>query len=185
MTRRDTRVPPYRGRARGAIFLRGECFLNQTSNYQLSQWDPEDRILRTDFNSDNAKVDAALKANANAISSEASTRSSAVSSLTTKLNKKGNVKVEIMTYEGTGEYGASHPSSLTFSGRPLLVLFAGNALSSGYLFRGSNFLFGVSDFTCSGSWSGNTYSWWNTSSAYQLNQEGYTYTVVAFYNCDE
>ena len=34
--------------------------MNQTSNYQLSQWDPEDRILRTDFNSDNAKIDAAL-----------------------------------------------------------------------------------------------------------------------------
>ena len=35
--------------------------MNQTNNYQLSQWDPEDRILRTDFNSDNAKIDAALE----------------------------------------------------------------------------------------------------------------------------
>ena len=41
------------------------CLLRQTANYQLSQWDAEDRILREDFNSDNEKIDetmAALKA---------------------------------------------------------------------------------------------------------------------------
>ena len=39
--------------------------MRQTANYQLSQWDAEDRILREDFNSDNKKIDetmAALKA---------------------------------------------------------------------------------------------------------------------------
>ena len=39
----------------------------QTTNYQLNQWDPEDRILRTDFNSDNQKIDAALKSQADAL----------------------------------------------------------------------------------------------------------------------
>ncbi|SFO96743.1 Microcystin-dependent protein [Oscillibacter sp. PC13] len=34
--------------------------MQQTTNYQLNQWDPADRILRTDFNSDNEKIDAAL-----------------------------------------------------------------------------------------------------------------------------
>ena len=33
---------------------------NQTTNYQLNQWKPTDQILRTDFNADNAKLDAAL-----------------------------------------------------------------------------------------------------------------------------
>ena len=39
--------------------------MRQTANYQLSQWDPEDRILREDFNGDNQRIDetmAALKA---------------------------------------------------------------------------------------------------------------------------
>ena len=39
--------------------------MRQTANYQLSQWDAEDRILREDFNRDNQKIDetmAALKA---------------------------------------------------------------------------------------------------------------------------
>lgn len=32
----------------------------QTTNYQLNQWESTDRILRTDFNRDNAALDAAL-----------------------------------------------------------------------------------------------------------------------------
>lgn len=35
--------------------------MKQTENYQLNQWDGADRILRTDFNADNAKVDSALQ----------------------------------------------------------------------------------------------------------------------------
>ena len=35
---------------------------NQTTNYQLNQWEPADQVLRTDFNADNAKLDAALLA---------------------------------------------------------------------------------------------------------------------------
>ena len=34
----------------------------QTTNYQLNQWEADDRILRTDFNADNSKIDTALKA---------------------------------------------------------------------------------------------------------------------------
>ena len=32
----------------------------QTSRYGLSQWQPEDKVLREEFNGDNGKVDAAL-----------------------------------------------------------------------------------------------------------------------------
>ena len=35
---------------------------NKTTNYQLNQWEPEDDFLRTDFNEDNAKIEAALTA---------------------------------------------------------------------------------------------------------------------------
>ena len=33
---------------------------NHTTNYQLCQWEATDKVLRTDFNEDNAKIDAAL-----------------------------------------------------------------------------------------------------------------------------
>ena len=36
--------------------------MNHTPNYSLSQWEAEDKVLRTDFNADNAKIDAAIKA---------------------------------------------------------------------------------------------------------------------------
>ena len=36
--------------------------MRQTANYQLSQWDAEDRILREDFNRDNEKIDEAVAA---------------------------------------------------------------------------------------------------------------------------
>lgn len=35
---------------------------NQTSNYGLNQWEATDQVLRTDFNEDNAKLEAALAA---------------------------------------------------------------------------------------------------------------------------
>ena len=71
---------------------------NHTENYQLSQWERSDRILMEDFNADNAKIDAALKAGADArttlagqvakkaeksaLDAEVSARKSAVTSLT-------------------------------------------------------------------------------------------------------
>ena len=35
---------------------------NYTQHYQLSQWQPQDRVLRTEFNQDNAKLDGAIAA---------------------------------------------------------------------------------------------------------------------------
>lgn len=51
--------------------------LQQTSNYQLSQWDAEDRILREDFNGDNSKLDEALKSQAEALAAETAARKAA------------------------------------------------------------------------------------------------------------
>ena len=50
---------------------------NHTTNYDLNQWEGTDKVLRTEFNADNAKIDAALKANADAIAAEAAAREAA------------------------------------------------------------------------------------------------------------
>lgn len=34
---------------------------NHTQHYGLSQWEDTDQVLRTDFNEDNTRLDAALK----------------------------------------------------------------------------------------------------------------------------
>ena len=36
--------------------------MNRTNNYNLCQWEADDKIQRVDFNEDNAKIDAALGA---------------------------------------------------------------------------------------------------------------------------
>ena len=36
--------------------------MNRTTNYNLCQFEETDRVRRTDFNEDNAKIDAAVKA---------------------------------------------------------------------------------------------------------------------------
>ena len=41
--------------------------MQHTQNYQLSRWEKDDRIMMEDFNADNEKIDAALKANADAV----------------------------------------------------------------------------------------------------------------------
>ena len=42
--------------------------MTKTKNYNLNQWEPADPIRRTDFNADNAAIDAALAGNAKALS---------------------------------------------------------------------------------------------------------------------
>ena len=42
--------------------------MQHTTSHELSQWAETDRILREDFNSDNAKIEAALADHAAALS---------------------------------------------------------------------------------------------------------------------
>ena len=48
---------------------------NHTPNYNLCQWEAEDKVLRTEFNADNAKIDAAIKAVDRRVEGKASTTS--------------------------------------------------------------------------------------------------------------
>ena len=41
--------------------------MEKTTHYQLNQWAPDDRIMRTDFNGDNAAIDEALHENVQAL----------------------------------------------------------------------------------------------------------------------
>jgi hypothetical protein len=87
--------------------------LNKTSNYQLCQWDGDDRILRTDFNEDNAKIDAALKSQANSIAGINSTLSgkantSTVTSLTNKLNTEIQERKDAVTAEAAARAQADN-----------------------------------------------------------------------------
>ena len=160
---------------------------NHTTNYNLNQWEATDKVLRTDFNEDNAKIDAALKDH----DDEIAELEAANTALESALALKGNCQIELKTYTGTGEYGASHPNHLTFSDMPAVLLIFGqrsicmvrggdiggvvSATSSiGHVLSGAGF-----------SWSGGTVSYYSNDPYFQLNVSGQVYCAVAFFAQDE
>ena len=61
---------------------------NYTTNYQLNQWEPADAVQRVEFNQDNAKVDAALKALSDQVVQKAN--QSALNTLISSVNQKAD-----------------------------------------------------------------------------------------------
>jgi len=61
---------------------------NQTSSYGLSQWEATDAVQRLEFNSDNAKVDAALKSLSDQVVQKAS--QSALNTVISAVNQKAD-----------------------------------------------------------------------------------------------
>ena len=129
---------------------------NQTTNYQLNQWEPTDAVQRVEFNQDNAKMDAALKslsdqvvqkANQSALNTlisavnqkaDASTVSSLSSLLNSEISQRQEADSSLQTaltlkgncqiYYGTYIGDGKSSRTLTFERRPLLVLIQGGNL---------------------------------------------------------
>ena len=112
--------------------------MNHTTNYQLSQWESTDRILMSDFNSDNAKLDAALGT----------------------LAQTRNCRVETVSYSGDGQSSRT----FTFSGKPVMITAMGY-FNWACAVRGSSVAGSVylSDVASSGSTSKLTASWGSNS----------------------
>ena len=90
---------------------------NQTSNYGLNQWEATDQVLRTDFNQDNAKLDAALKA----LADKETELEGTLAGQAADIAKLGNCSIERFTYVGTGNGNAT----IRFSRAPLLFIVMG------------------------------------------------------------
>ena len=98
---------------------------NYTEHYDLCQWEATDQVQRTDFNADNAKIDAALDALAGQVAEKAygddlAALSETVAEVSAGL---GNCDMELLTYTGGG--GGS-PKMITFSQVPDMYLVAGD-----------------------------------------------------------
>lgn len=160
----------------------------QTSNYGLNQWQASDKVLRTEFNQDNQKVDTALKGLDSKIDSSVSQLGDSVDSDLALLENRLSLlegKVTIGSYVGNGEHASYNSCHLTFPKRPTLVLILGtlSAIFSGYPDQGASTPpAGDNNATNVFTWSGSTLSWYNSlSSYYQLNDEGETYHYLALY----
>ena len=109
--------------------------MNRTTNYKLCQWEADDKIQRVDFNEDNAKIDAAIKAvdrRADGLNT-AKADKTALTALQTVVNGKGNCRIETGSYVGDGD--KHRVLSITTSFPPQVVLVAG--YNVGIAVRGS------------------------------------------------
>ena len=154
--------------------------MNKTANFQLTQWEKTDRILMEEFNSDNEKIDTALKSSADG-----------VAALQTALAGAGNCSVETYTYTGTGTYGANSPTAIAFPKKPAAVLIFGynflalltdkasDIISLSWFANGSDVFF---QSLCA-TWQGGTLTFYDTDNANdQGNGNGRLYQVIALYN---
>ena len=147
--------------------------MTKTTNYQLPKWEKTDRIQMKDFNDMTATLDAALKANADAITAAAAAQT--------------NCTVVCGTYTGTGDYTADSKNTLTFAGKPMLVIVyavdESNKMLGLVLVRGANQTYnnrGTSLDTIYISWGANSVSWYEKYDAeYQANKHGTAYAYVA------
>ena len=167
---------------------------NYTRNYNLCQWAAEDKVLRTEFNADNSKIDAAINAVDSRVDGLASTVSgkasvSALEALKTTLNQqtaalsgKGDCQLYTTSYTGSNTFGAEGPCSLTFPKKPALVFISqglyrlimvqGQARSWSEEYTGNR-----ADVRIT--WSGNRVQWHAGHATGQLNIANIAYQVIA------
>ena len=91
--------------------------MNRTTNYNLCQFEETDRVRRTDFNEDNAKIDAAVKAVDRRVEGLEASKAdkTALAAVEGKISR-----IVTGTYAGTG--GSSGVRRISLPGRPKLVL---------------------------------------------------------------
>ena len=153
---------------------------NYTSNYGLCQWEATDQVLRTEFNEDNAKVDAVLKT----VEETVDLHSQLLETHTSELEKRGNCRIQLTSYTGNGKDGSEFKNSITFAEKPLLILIlSGNG---GYGFFPADASAGL---TSSGSSNASVYVTWTdtkltwyaaNSSSQQMNERNVHYQVIMF-----
>ena len=135
--------------------------MNYTANYQLNQWEETDRILRTDFNADNAKIDAAIAAR--------------------------SCQFYMATYTGTG----SGTLTFTFPHKPMLVVVMSSEQPSvlfGVQGVDDVFLDYLGNgFSTPAVWEGNSVSWQTTTGGATYSASGQTsvYPLLALLDADQ
>ena len=102
---------------------------NYTTNYRLCQWEASDKVLRAEFNADNAKIDAAIQAVEDRMTSALSGKASAsaLDTLKNTVSSQGsalelrNCRFVTGSYTGSGLCGEGKANTLTFPYKPVFV----------------------------------------------------------------
>ena len=98
--------------------------MKRTTNYNLCQWDETDRVQRTDFNEDNVKVDAAVKAVDRRVDGLEGSKASAsaLNALVSRVTALEQPRIYIGSYVGNG----TDNRIVSLPWAPTLILIAGD-----------------------------------------------------------
>lgn len=99
---------------------------NHTEYYELNQWLSTDQVLRTDFNADNTKIDAALAGLAEDLETEAAARAEKADQTALTALAATVPLIAVGTYTGDGTAERTIP--LSFTPKAVFVLPKGGQL---------------------------------------------------------
>ena len=167
--------------------------IETTKNYALPKWKKSDFIQMDDFNDAFAKLDTALKAEADARAAADSTASKALSALEQTVTKSMLCRIKYGSYTGNGKTGKANPNTLSCDFYPVLLIVSTmdqySNITRAVAIRGiSKFGSGVSNRDDLITWNARGVSWYpvtenDTSfdvSQVQLNASGIVYQYLLF-----
>lgn len=175
---------------------------HKTDNLQLHSWERTDAFSMDEFNENFSKIDKAVGENSAAtsaaLSAETQARKATDDTLIAAVAKCGNCKIVYGSYKGKGTYGPSNPNTLTFDGKPLLVIImpksrVGSRNLRMTLIQGCGDAFSDTDYNNTDNkvrWSENSVSWnfpadTNGSTGAQMNENNTTFLYIALIAMDE
>ena len=169
--------------------------IETTKNYALPKWKKSDFIQMDDFNDAFAKLDTALKAEADARAAADSTASKAHSALEQTVTKSKLCRIKYGSYTGNGKSGKADPNTLSCDFYPVLLIISKideySNITRAVAIRGvSKFGSGAGNRLNINTWSERGVSWYSETetdtyyNAYdvQLNTSGivYQYLILGY-----
>lgn len=169
--------------------------IETTKNYALPKWKKSDFIQMDDFNDAFAKLDTALKAEADARAAADSTASKALSALEQTVTKSKLCRIKYGSYTGSGKSGKADPNTLSCDFYPVLLIISKideySNITRAVAIRGvSKFSSGAGNRLNINTWSERGVSWYSETetdtyyNAYdvQLNTSGivYQYLILGY-----
>ena len=141
--------------------------MNHTTDYNRPQWEDTDAVKRADVNAAMSSIDAAMAT-------------------------CGNCQVVYGTYDGTGKYGSSNPTTLTFDHMPMLIsvhmLSAENNSHQIFATKGTAFIndsiTGTTIHQIQLEWGANSVSWTSDGASPQMNVKNIQYKYLALLDMD-
>ena len=149
---------------------------NYTEHIGLCQWKPTDQVLRTEFNQDNAKVDAALDTLEQAVTQHGE----ALETQAAAIAKLGNCIIYHTTYTGNNQFSRIQ----TFPGTPMAVMVAETDSGTGFIaWRGMTVVkpfhqqYGTIEIALT--WGSDSLSWsYETNFGWAMNSLGSSYQLI-------